>query len=225
MGPPEDLEFPNVWPEESEMPGFRSFMELYFKRCQEICQNIMSAIELGLDVAPGVLLDKIGADSSELRLNYYPSSPWDSLTTGLSKRCWAHTDFGLVTLLFQDHVGGLELEDRQNPGSFVPVVSGGPDRPTEMVLNTADCLSRWTNNKIRAGLHQVNIPYGQKDGIVPARYTCPFFYKTAYDVLIKPLPDFVSEDRPAMYPEITAIEYHKQRVRVVLQEAKTSVAT
>ena len=223
MGPPEDLAFPNVWPEEENMPGFRSFMEVYFKRCQGICQNIISAIELGLNVAPGVLADKIGDDSSELRLNYYPSASLKSLTTGLSKRCWAHTDFGLITLLFQDHVGGLELEDRRKPGSFVPVLSGGPGKPTEMVLNTADCLSRWTNNMIRAGLHQVNIPYEmlqQKDGTVPSRYTCPFFYKTAYDVLIRPLPEFVSESKPAMYPEIVAIEYHKQRVGVVLQEAK-----
>jgi isopenicillin N synthase-like dioxygenase len=222
LGPPEDLAFPNVWPEEVDMPGFRSFMERYFKRCQEICRNIIAAIEFGLDVASGVLGDKIGNDSSELRFNYYPEAPLESLTTGLSKRCWPHTDFGLITLLFQDYIGGLELQDNRNPGSFVPVVSGGPGLPTEMVLNTADCLSRWTNNKIRAGVHQVNVPYEmtqQKDGIVPTRYSCPFFYKAAYDVLVGPLPEFVSKEKPAIYDEITAIEYHKQRVGVVLQEA------
>lgn len=30
----------------------------------------------------------------------------------------AHSDFPSVTLLFQDDVGGLEVEDPNNPGQF-----------------------------------------------------------------------------------------------------------
>jgi isopenicillin N synthase-like dioxygenase len=34
-------------------------------------------------------------------------------------RCGEHTDYGSMTLLFQDDVGGLEVSDRS--GHFVPV--------------------------------------------------------------------------------------------------------
>lgn len=49
------------------------------------------------------------------------------------------------------------------------------------------------------------------DGSVPARYFCPFLYKTTYDVVIVPLP--------ALYGHATALENHQQRVSVSLQEA------
>lgn len=76
----------------------------------------------------------------------------------------------------------------------------------------ADGLARWTNNRIRSGLNQVNMPHEplqQVDSIVSARYSCPFSYKAAHDVMISPLPEFIREDQPALYGQVTALEYHQ----------------
>jgi isopenicillin N synthase-like dioxygenase len=34
-------------------------------------------------------------------------------------RICPHSDFGSVTLLFQDEIGGLEVEDPKNKGTFI----------------------------------------------------------------------------------------------------------
>jgi isopenicillin N synthase-like dioxygenase len=54
------------------------------------------------------------------------------LTNGGANRISEHTDFGTVTLLFQDSVGGLEVEDQSRHGSFIPVKN---DHQAEMIVN------------------------------------------------------------------------------------------
>ena len=47
------------------------------------------------------------------------------------------------TLLFQDDCGGLELEDPNNPGSFL----AADPVPNALVLNVADMMQRFTNGR------------------------------------------------------------------------------
>ena len=53
----------------------------------------------------------------------------------------AHKDWSTFTFLFQDDVGGLELEDPQVPGCFVAAkpIAGA------CVLNVGDMLQRFSN--------------------------------------------------------------------------------
>ena len=53
----------------------------------------------------------------------------------------AHQDWSSFTLLFQDDVGGLELEDPRKPGSFI----GAKPIPGACVLNVGDMLQRFSN--------------------------------------------------------------------------------
>lgn len=140
------------------------------------------------------------------------------LADGRVKRTWPHTDFGIITLLFQDHFGGLELENRSRPGTFVPVtpVKVGPGQKTEMVVNISDLFQRRTNGVIKTGLHQVSAPRAFKasaatGGILPERHSCVFFFKASRDASVGPLPEFVTEDNPAQYDEITALEYQQRK--------------
>lgn len=177
-------------------------------------------------------MDRCRKDASELRLNRYPPVSLARLADGRVKRTWPHTDFGIITLLFQDDVGGLELEDRRTPGTFVPVAPAPPGGPSEMVVNISDTFQRWTNGVIRAGVHQVAPPPAYKaralavhgngnghangsghangGGVLPERHSCVFFAKASRDTSAGPLPQFVSDEHPAQYDEITALEFQQR---------------
>ncbi|GJN68088.1 gibberellin 20-oxidase [Purpureocillium lilacinum] len=217
-GPPGDKEFPNKWPSEKELPGFQKLMEGCYTQFQDICLDIMRAIEVGTDLPADTLVQRCQPASSELRLNHYPPTDLRQLAEGKVKRTWPHTDFGIITLLFQDTVGGLELEDRSQPGTFAPVLPGNPDGPTEMVVNISDTFQRWTNNVIKAGVHQVSVPptmKGRTEGFCPERYSGIFFFKAHRDTSAGPLPHFVTEKRPAAYDEITALQYQQRMTKVL----------
>jgi isopenicillin N synthase-like dioxygenase len=72
-----------------------------------------------------------------LRLLHYPAPPPGSdPQTGAG----AHTDYGNLTLLATDDVGGLEVRTRAGEWIEAPVVPGA------FIVNIGDCLMRWTND-------------------------------------------------------------------------------
>ena len=88
------------------------------------------------------------------------------------------------------------------------------DDPYELIINVADTLQRWTNNILPAGLHQVTIPGGRRDevgGKLQERFSIAYFLKSNREESVGSLPQFLSEERPAEYEHVSAIDYHKQR--------------
>lgn len=177
--------------------------------------RIMEACEVGLDIPPGSITEMCKPDASELRMLYYPEVSIKTLRSGLVKRAWPHTDFGIITLLFQDGLGGLELEDRRKDFTFVPVVT---KRRNEMVVNLSDTFGRWSNATMPPGVHQVNIPPSlleASEGVVPERYSSVFFFKAHRRASVGPLAPFVTPETPARYPDITALEFHRQMTKIL----------
>jgi isopenicillin N synthase-like dioxygenase len=212
MGPVSDIEFPNIWPQEIAIPGFKSWIEYYFGKTQQLAMQLMRILEVAMDLPAGALTARCEDDASELRLNHYPSTPVSKLRDGNSKRIWPHTDFGIITLLAQDSEGGLEIEHRGQPGGFVPVPL---IKKTELVVNVGDTLERWTNGILKAGLHQVSLPCGVQDGILPTRYSAAFFLKANRMASVGPIGLLVPYGCEPEYEDMTAIEYQKRRTAVV----------
>lgn len=159
----------------------------------------------------------------DLRLNHYPSIRKNQLLTENIRRIWPHTDFGSLSLLFQDSAGGLEFEDRSKPpGTFMPVTN---EDPSDLIITVADIMQRWTNGVLTAGLHRVSVPKqfqsdegggsADEDHILPDRYSLVFFCRPSAETSAGPIQSFVTEDQPAVYDEISALEHLARRNRLV----------
>nr|L0E2Q1.1 RecName: Full=2-oxoglutarate-dependent dioxygenase phqC; AltName: Full=Paraherquamide biosynthesis cluster protein C [Penicillium fellutanum]AGA37270.1 2OG-Fe(II)-oxygenase [Penicillium fellutanum] len=211
-GSPSDTKWPSRWPDEAVIPGFKAFLEDFYVRSHQAALLILEALEMGLNLPAGVLKSRCGGCASELRLNNYPEIDIEELRRGKISRIHPHADLGVITCLFQDGLGGLELEHRSHAGSFLPVPPGAR---SEMVVNISETFQLWTNNVITAGIHQVTVPPEMKtrtEGRISARRSCAFFLKANGDASVAPLPQFVTQERPAAYSEMTALDYHQKRL-------------
>ena len=181
---------PNQWP--SKLPNFKPTLETYYKHCTAIMETLMNglALSLGLSeqyfVENGFLKDPIGT----LRLLHYPPHPVDAQPD--EKGCGAHTDFGAVTILFQDDSGGLQVLSADGKQWIdAPPIEG------TFVVNMGDLISRWTNEKYHSNVHRVINKSGRD------RYSIPFFFEGGLDCLVECLPTCLDEGETPKYPPIT----------------------
>jgi isopenicillin N synthase-like dioxygenase len=182
-------------------------MESFYVTCHNVHLDILHALALGLGLPETYLQDLCRDNTSELRLNHYPACSASQIGAG-AMRISEHTDFGTVTLLFQDSVGGLEVEDQQRRGDYFPVPA---ENKYDLIVNIGDCLQRWTNDKFRSTSHRVTVPPVVVGEWLDDRYSVAYFAKPSRDQSVGPLREFV-EDGEAKYDDITAWEYNQQKL-------------
>ena len=130
------------------------------------------------------------------RLLHYPApAPGSDPRTGAG----AHTDYGNLTLLATDDVGGLEVQTRAGQWTEAPVVSGA------FIVNIGDCLMRWTNDVY------VSTPHRVVNRSARERYSIAFFYDPNPDALVETIPSCVRAG-DARYPPILAADYLTMRL-------------
>ena len=94
-----------------------------------------------------------------LRLLHYPTQPEEIGLFGSAP----HTDYGYITLLAQDQVGGLEVRNKADEWIAAPPIAD------TFVMNVGDILARWTNDRFVSTPHRVINRSGRE------RYSQPFF--------------------------------------------------
>ncbi|KAG6815489.1 hypothetical protein H0H93_009657 [Arthromyces matolae] len=116
-----DEAMPNIWPPEYVLPGFRKACLDFFWDAFQLQKDILRALAVAFDLDETYFLKFHTKPDNQLRLLRYPSIPSEALRTNQITRIDGHSDFGSITtqILFQDDVGGLEVEDPNNPGSFL----------------------------------------------------------------------------------------------------------
>ncbi|KAI9038903.1 uncharacterized protein KD926_010117 [Aspergillus affinis] len=201
FGSPADHFMENMWLEDSAVPGFQATVEDFFRRCQRIETDLFLALSQALGLPASRLTETHSRAENELRLLHYPSLPAaDSPHQRRVTRIAPHTDWGTMTMLWQDSCGGLAVQNRSGPdgsgnGDFQPVDSA----PAEFILSIGDSLQRMTNDTLLATPHQVNFPEPvEQDGeqVLLERYSVAYFIKPNRDTSLLPLEEFVSADRP-----------------------------
>lgn len=216
MGPDDDELYPNIWTDEHALPGFREFMSDFYQRCDALHQQLLVAIARSMHLPESSFTPLCARNSSELRLNHYPAVKPDELRSG-NMRISSHSDFGTITLLFQDSVGGLEVEDQAELGRYLAVE---PADCADIIVNVGDCLQRWTNDRLRSANHRVTLPRGSLDvdsdgdsGLVDSRYSIAYFGKPSRDETVRTLTALLRPGEEAKYKEeITAWQFNQLRL-------------
>ena len=109
---------------------------------------------------------------STLRFNYYPKqnkpveiSNQDRVPLG----CETHVDSGIFTILYQDKIGGLQVQNRMNKKWFNVKFN-----KNALVVNTGRALEFLSDGKFKATNHRVL--WNKKK-----RLSIPFFFEPSFD--------------------------------------------
>lgn len=183
----------NFWP---ALPGFRETALAYFDALWRLGLDLHLAIASDLGLTPGYFADKFDRPMATLRLLHYPPRDGNEELPGAGE----HTDYGSLTILLTDDVGGLEV--RRRDGAWIKA----PPVPGAFVCNIGDCLMRWSNDIYVSTPHRVTSPPGRD------RYSVAFFFDPNPDALIECLPGCSAPQKPPKYPPILAADYLTQRL-------------
>ncbi|KAF5747626.1 leucoanthocyanidin dioxygenase-like [Tripterygium wilfordii] len=189
---PLHLRNPNKWP---TLPtSCRDLVAEYGNEVVKLCGRLMKILSLNLGLGEDQLQNAFGGENigATMRANFYPKCPQPDLTLGLS----SHSDPGGITLLLPDeNVAGLQV--RRADGSWVTV----KPVPNAFIVNIGDQIQVLSNAIFKSVEHRVIVNSSKE------RVSLAFFYNPKSDILIEPIKDLVTEDRPALYQPMTYDQY------------------
>ncbi|KAI9745430.1 MAG: hypothetical protein M1818_000964 [Claussenomyces sp. TS43310] len=189
------LSGPNLWP---EVLGdeWKKVINEYYSRVLELGNAVLGVLALGLGLDEDFFLPFTDNGIGTLRLVHYPPTPVNAKARGIG----AHRDFGCLTLLLQDDVGGLQVQNQETQEwiDVKPV-------PGAYVVNLGNMMLRWTNHKYSSNLHRV-INRSNSE-----RYSVPFFLNGNPDLVFDCIPGCEDVDaeggRTSRYGPISVAEF------------------
>jgi isopenicillin N synthase-like dioxygenase len=170
------LHGPNLFP---ELPGFRETVLAYMQAMTSLGHALMEGLALGLGLPASYFAERYTRDPLTLfRIFHYPAHAPDQ-AWGVGE----HTDYGVLTILRQDDVGGLQVRTHSR-------WTEAPPRPGTYICNLGDMLDRMTGGFYRSTLHRVR-SHPLRD-----RLSFPFFFDPNFFAEVHPigLPVSIADD-------------------------------
>ena len=198
----------NVYPQQVPNPTqFQQVVDEYHATMTQLAENILRVIALTLNLPEDFFQTFCTEPAAVLRLLHYPPQAPDASAD--ERGIGAHTDFGSVTLLLQDEVGGLQVFDAEM-NEWIDV------KPTKgaLVVNLGNVMMRWSNDRYVSNLHRVINKSGRE------RYSIPFFYSGNPDFVIDCLPGCEDGMGKAKYEPIKVQDWIMGRHTNSFREAK-----
>ncbi|EOY13737.1 hypothetical protein SCA6_018095 [Theobroma cacao] len=170
----------------------------YLKTSLEMVKKLLHVLTENL----GVKLDDSKIDAligrKTVNMNFYPTCPNPDLTVGVGR----HSDFGTLTVLLQDGIGGLyvnipEDTDIGKRGDWVEI----PPIHGALVINIGDMLQILSNGRYKSAEHRV------RTTSTKSRVSIPIFTIPKPTEKIAPLPQVVEKDGVARYREFVLGDY------------------
>jgi isopenicillin N synthase-like dioxygenase len=185
---------PNQYP---EILGFREAIEAYYWETFRLGMKILEGFALYLGKPEDFFTRHFTKPVADMVVNHYLGAAGLHISDQASG---PHTDHGIVTILWQDSLGGLEVMGKD--GAWLPV----PPRRGSYVINIGELMKRWTNGRFKATLHRV-VHLQDK-----SRYSMPLFCNPNFRTVVDPR-DLGVADEDALYPPIQSGEFLLQRFK------------
>jgi len=187
-----------------EYPQFRKSIECILPQLSELTLRLLKCLAIALGLEENYFVERHKHMCAEDKQNpttfrtlFYPSlSASDTLEAGV-QRCGEHSDYGTVTLLFQDDMGGLEV---LSEGRWIPATP----IPDTILVNLGDLMQFWTADYYTATVHRVRVPEEEVRRCAP-RQSLAFFVHPDNEVMVSPL------DGSSKYPTVSALDHLSYR--------------
>ncbi|XP_039260603.2 uncharacterized protein LOC120336891 [Styela clava] len=204
------------WPD-AEVEGFSDTMAKFYDICRRLTLRILELLAVGMKIKDKEYFIKchsrIGKERNYtiLRTLYYPPIP-DDVKPG-QIRLGEHSDYGTITLLFQDHIGGLEVENLD--GQYIPA----NPIPGTVIVNIGDLLQFWTKGKLKSTKHRIRNPIDEEKR-KSFRQSIVYFANPNFEVKLSEIEydgcPVIENHTPVeceFDENLTAVEYNERMLR------------
>lgn len=204
----------NLWP---EVPGFRAATEAYFGEAKRVAGTLTRIFADALGLAPDYFERLTDHSIDVLRMNNYALPPGTVVDprgdlTGMG----AHTDYGIVTVLWADQVDGLQVLGRD--GTWHEVMPADD----ALLVNLGDLTAHITNDRWMSTLHRVKPPV--VDGRIRRRRSAAFFHDGNADAVIQTLASHLESADGLAYEPITVRDHIAAKLAGSREGKKNSAA-
>jgi isopenicillin N synthase-like dioxygenase len=167
------LHGPNLFPE--NLPGFRQTVLAYMDAMTQLGHALMAGLAESLDLPADYFRERFFREPLTLfRIFRYPPLVQADDDIRLRWSVGEHTDYGLLTLLLQDDVGGLQV---RTPAGWIEA----PPIPGTVLCNLGDMLERMTRGLYRSTPHRARNTSHRE------RLSFPFFFDPDWDAEVRPV--------------------------------------
>lgn len=194
---PPDIYAENLWPDDAagfDAAAFRQAVWTYFGEAGRVARCLCRIFVEALGVDAGLFERATDHSIDVLRMNHYALPAGTDPGAAGSSGMGAHTDYGIVTVLWADPVPGLQVLGRDGRWHDVIPAEGA------LLVNLGDLTARWTQDRWRSTLHRVQAPV--VDGAIVRRRSAAYFHDGNFDACIETLPSCVGAEG-ARYAPIT----------------------